>query len=104
MDNVTDARVMEPQLVVFEEEQEPSQMFIVAEGEEIFELSATQLSLMDGVTLLMATYYIFDIQYPSAFKSTQYFFQDILMDRKDKNKSTKARPTRYSLYLTSLGF
>ena len=78
---------MEPQLVVFEEEGELSQMFIVAKGKEIMELSAAQLSLVDGVTLLMATYYVFDIQYPSAFKSTLYFFQDILMDKKDKNKS-----------------
>ena len=67
------------------------------------EITATaQTTLAEGIALLMAAYYVYHIQYPSAFRSTLYFFQDILMDKKDKKN--KARPTRYSLYLTNLGF
>ncbi len=62
-------------------------------SERIFEIDTTTWS--DCLILLMAAYYVFDIEYPSVWKPS-LLFQEILMDKKVKKET---RPIRYTTYL-----
>ena len=48
--------------------------------------------LIDGFIHLMAIYYVFNVEYPSACKATLYFLQDILMEMPVVDHY---RPTKY---------
>ena len=91
---------MEPRLVVFVEEDgaEIVQMFLCAENSAICELPVA--SLNEGFIVLMAAYYVLDVEYPGSWKPTLLFFQDFLMDKKEP---TKGRPVRYATYTKQLG-
>ena len=86
---------MEPRLVIFHHEEEIVHMFLCAEGDSITEIPTTTLS--DGITYLMAAYYVYDISYPRVCNSSLFFFQDIVLDMAD----SLSRPVRYSTYLQS---
>ncbi len=92
-------RVVEPRIVVFHEDEQIVQAFLCAEGVSVFEINTTTLS--DCLIILMAAYYVFDIEYPSVWKPSLLFFQEILMDKKAKKET---RPIRYTTYLKKLGF
>ena len=80
---------------MFEENKTIQQMFVCSEKQVLFEIPTT--NFVDGILLLMASYYVFDVQYPSCCKSTLFFFQDVLMDKPDKEK----RATRYSTFIAN---
>ena len=84
------SEMMEPRLLVFHDDQEIMQMFVVAENEALLELNS--VSLVEGFVYLIATYYTFNISYPNYCKPTLYFLQDVLLARPDANTR---RPVRY---------
>ena len=88
---------MEPRLVIFEGEDGFIQMFICAEEDGILELPSTNIA--EGITHLMAAYYVYNVQYPKAYQPLLYFFQDFLMDRVEENAK---RPTRYSTFTATI--
>lgn len=92
------SEMMEPRLLVFHDDQEIVQMFVVAENEALLELSS--VSLVEGFVYLIATYYIFNVSYPNYCKPTLYFLQDVLLARPDANTR---RPVRYSSFLSRHG-
>ena len=92
------SEMMEPRLLVFHDDQEIMQMFVVAENEALLELSS--VSLVEGFVYLIATYYTFNISYPNYCKPTLYFLQDVLLARPDANTR---RPVRYSSFLSRHG-
>ena len=73
------------------------QMFLIAEGDALMELNAT--SILEGIVHLMASYYVFDIEYPKSSKPTFHFLQDVIMDKNDGT----SRSVRYSTYVKSAG-
>ena len=91
------SKLAEPRLVVFEESGDVVQMFLCAESKALMEIPST--FFIDGVSHLMAAYYVFDVQYPKVCQSHLYFFQDVLMDKAD---TAKPRPVRYTSYIRSL--
>ena len=97
---LNDSALMEPKLVIYEEEENVQQMFLCAENEVILEVPTCSSGLVDGLVHLMALYYVFDVQYPSFCKPTLYFMQDILMGRPDREK----RPTRYATFIQNNSF
>ncbi len=80
--------VVEPRIVVFYEDDCIVQAFLCAEGVSIFEIDTITLS--DCLIVLMAAYYVFDVQYPSVWKPSLLFFQEILMEK-------ETRPIRYTI-------
>lgn len=86
----------EPNLIVFcDDGDEFSQLFLCAEQKVTYETSE---KLLDGIVLLMAMYYVFDVMYNPSCKATLLFFQDILMECPD----SQPRPIRYSTFIDSL--
>ncbi len=79
--------------MVFHEDDQIVQMFLIADGKALMELPS--MDLIGGITSLMAAYYVFDIVYPKSPKATFFFLQDILIDQSDGS----ARPVRYSMYI-----
>lgn len=88
------SKMMEPRLVVFHDDEAVQQIFLCAENSVILEVPTT--GLVDGLSLLMAAYYVFNVQYPNFCKATLFFIQDILMAMPDKGCH---RPTRYSTFI-----
>ena len=87
---------MEPRLVIFESDNSIVQMFIACEDDDLMELPATTIG--EGITYLMATYYVFGVEYPNPYKPLLYFFQDLIMDKGDNGK----RPTRYASFVATI--
>jgi hypothetical protein len=90
------AKVMEPRLLVVVEEGHMQQMFVSIEGDMVVDICSEKL--VDGLIHLMASYYVFDVSYPTSCKSSLLFFQDFLMKMPDKAR----RPTRYVSYIDIL--
>ena len=88
----------EPSLIVYSDpdDDEIKQQFLIAEHEVIYELTTTKL--IDGLVLLMAMYYVFDVSYNFRCKATMFFLQDVLMQCQDD----VPRPTRYTTFINSL--
>ncbi len=88
--------MMEPRLLIFHNEESIQQIFVCAENEMIIEVPTNKL--IDGFIHLMATYYVFNVEY-NFCRLTLLFLQDILLEMPDKKK----RPTRYSTYICTSG-
>ena len=97
-----DSAIVEPRLVVFTDNGKLSQMLICAEGEELFEAPGN--TLIDGIVLLMAAYFVFKFDYPKQCKSLLFFFEDILMGRANETAPTKGRPIRYNSFMSRFSF
>ena len=65
-------------------------MFLIAEGDALMKLNA--ISILEGIVHLMASYYVFDIEYPKPSKPTFHFLQDVIIDKNDGT-------VRYSTYV-----
>ena len=91
---------MEPRLLVFTDDGKLSQMILCAEDQEICEVQGE--TLVEGLLHLMATYYVFGVEYPKANRALLYFFQDILMEKPDTYGPAKNRPTRYKSFISRL--
>ena len=87
---------MEPRLLVVVEDGHMQQMFVSIEGDMVVDICSEKL--VDGLIHLMASYYVFDVSYPTSCKSSLLFFQDFLMKMPDKAR----RPTRYVSYIDIL--
>ena len=87
---------MEPRLLVFHDEESVQQMFVCGENNIIVEVPTNKV--INGFIHLMATYYVFNVEY-SFCRPTLFFFQDILLEMQDKKK----RPTRYSTFICTSG-
>ena len=68
-----------------------------AEDDGILELPTTKIG--EGITYLMAAYFVYNVQYPKSYQLLLYFFQDFLMDKVEKNAK---RPTRYSTFAATI--
>ena len=73
-------------MVVFIDSGDLSQMIIVAENQELFEVPGD--TLLDGILHLMATYYVYNVAYPKSCRSLLFFLGHFI-------EQAKARPTRY---------
>lgn len=82
--------------VVFYDGLEIVQMFLGAEN-AIMEIPSD--NIINGISHLMASYYVFYIHYPKVCRPTLYFFQDILMDKPDSGP----RPVRFLTYIKNTG-
>lgn len=71
-------------------------MFIVGENDNLMELPTTTIG--QGLVYLMASYYVFNVDYPKPYQPLLYFIQDFIMDKADNGK----RPTRYSSFAATL--
>lgn len=80
------------------DQKEVEQLLICAEGDVILDIDSQKI--VDGLIHLMASYYVFDVSYPKECQNMFFFFQDIIMEKKDGGK----RPVRYSSYISSIGF
>ena len=87
---------MEPRLIIFEEDNSVVQMFIAGEDDNLMELPVTTIG--EGIVYLMATYYVFSVEYPNPYKPLLFFFQDFVMDKPDNGK----RPTRYATFAATI--
>lgn len=87
---------MEPHLVIFEDENSLSQVFIAGEDDNLMELPATTIG--GAIVYLMAAYYVFNVEYPKPYQPLLYFFQDFIMDKPSKGK----RPTRYASFAATI--
>ena len=76
---------MEPRLVIFENDGLVVQMFLAGEDNNLMELPVSTIG--EGITYLMAAYYVFGVEYPSQYKPLLYFFQDMIMDKADNGKT-----------------
>ena len=63
--------IMEPRVVVFIDSGDLSQMIIVAENQELFEVPGD--TLLNGILHLMATYYVYNVAYPKSCRSLLFF-------------------------------
>ena len=101
--NITEyfeSTIMEPRLLVFTDNEQLSQMFICAENQELFEVPGERL--VEGLLHLMASYYVFGVDYPKVCRALLFFFQDIIMERPDTHGPAKNRPTRYKTFVSRL--
>lgn len=87
------SQMMEPRLMIFHDDESIQQM---AENTVVLELPTNEL--VDGFIHFMATYYVFNVQYPNFCKGSLFFLQDILMAMPDTGTH---RPTRYSTFVTN---
>ena len=71
-DDIVKSPMNEPGLIVFwdDHELQIKQQFITAEQEMMYEIPSTKL--IDGLALLMAVYYVFDVSYNPACKATYF--------------------------------
>ena len=83
-------------MVVFEDSTGVVQMFLCAENESIMELPSTEL--LDGVRHLMASYYVFGVNYPRSCRPSLLFLQEYVMGIKESAQ----KPVRYTTYVNSL--
>ena len=90
------SKIMEPRLIIFEEDNSVVQMFIAGEDDNLMELPVTTIS--EGIVYLMAAYYVFSVEYPNPYKPLLFFFQDFVMDKTDNGK----RPTRYATFAATI--
>ena len=88
--------IMEPRIVVIEDDGGVVQMFLCAENQSIMELSSTKF--VDGVIHLFAAYYVFGVEYPRLCRSSLLFLQEYVMGVKD----TSQRPVRDATYINNL--
>ena len=79
---------------------ELSQMLICAKNTELFEVPGETLG--EGILNLMASYYVFNVDYPRKCKPLLFFFQDILLEKIDTAGPAKNRPTRYKTFISRL--
>ena len=73
-------------------------MFIAGEDDDLMEIPVTTIG--EGLIHLMATYYVYNVDYPKAYQPLLFFFQDFIMDKADNGK----RPTRYASFASTLSF
>ena len=92
--------ILEPRLIVFTDNGGLAQMILCAENEEIVEVPGE--TLVEGLIHLMASYYVFGVEYPKMCRALLFFFQDILMERPDMHGPAKSRPTRYKTFISRL--
>ena len=82
-------------MVIFEDES-IVQVFIAGEDDDLMELPVTTIG--GGIVYLMATYYVFNVEYPKPYQPLLFFFQDFIMDKPNNGK----RPTRYASYAATI--
>ena len=75
-----------------------SQAFIIAEKSILFEV--TDFKISQGITSLIASYYVFFVNYPKSIPALCFllFMQEYLLE--DKEVSFK-KPARYSTFVSS---
>ena len=88
--------IMEPRLLVFTDNEQLSQMFICTENQELFK--GPREILVEELLHLMASYYVFGVEYPKVCRALLYFFQDILMARPDIWASQEQTNTLQNFY------
>ena len=71
-------------------------MFLAGEDDNLMELPISTIG--EGITYLMAAYYVFGEEYLSQYKPLLYFFKDMIMDKADNSK----RPTRYASFVSTM--
>ena len=84
--------------MIFHDDESIEQIFICAENTIVVEVPSN--NLVDGLIHLMATYYVFNVQYPGFCKASLLFLQDVLMAMPEPGVH---RPTRYSTFISSSG-
>ena len=87
------SKILEPRIIIFEDDESILQMFIVGENDSLIELPTTS-TIGQGLVYLMAAYYVFNVGYPKPYQPLLYFIQDFIMNKTDNGK----RPTRYSSF------
>ena len=84
---------MEPRLVLFssdsDDSQEISQAFVVVEKNLTFEV--TDFSPIDGIVSLLASYYVFHVNYLKSAQSLLLFFQEYLLGQVESTAKKSAR-------------
>ncbi len=91
----------EPRLVIFgrESSTRDTQGFIIAEGEVLFEVD--NFTILEGVTSLLASYYVFYVSYPksSLAAGVLLFFQEVLLQEPD---ITVRKTAKYTTLINSI--
>ena len=59
-------------------------------------------TLTEGILHLMASYYVYGVEYPKGCKSLLYFYQDVVLQKPDTAGAAKSRPTRYKTFVNQL--
>ena len=59
-------------VVIFEDDESILQVFVVGENDSLMELPATT-TIGQGLVYLMATYYVFNVDYPKPYQPLLYF-------------------------------
>ena len=96
MDDQFKSNIVEPHLVIFEDEESILQIFIAAENDCLMELPVTTIG--EGLVYLMAVYYTFNVAYPKPYQPLLYLLQDFIMDKPDNGR----RPTRYASFAATI--
>lgn len=88
----------EPRLLLIKQEK-MHQGFIIAEKEILFEVD--NFSIVDGITTLLASYYVFFVKYPKSAPAAGLllFLQEIILNKPAKNVR---KPARYSALVNAL--
>ncbi|XP_019861592.1 PREDICTED: uncharacterized protein LOC109590087 [Amphimedon queenslandica] len=98
---IVDSSFPEPRLVLFEGDSSSTitQGFIVAEKNVIFEI--INFSVFEGLVSLLATYYIFHVNYPKSIPASSllYFIQEHLLEFNDP---ASKKPARYKAFINTL--
>lgn len=73
----------EPRLIIFTNEQDAAQGFIVAEKQVLFEVEG--FTVVEGLISLIASYYVFYVSYPKSSPVTGVllFVQEVLLGQPD---------------------
>ncbi|XP_071830793.1 uncharacterized protein [Apostichopus japonicus] len=78
----SDVEINTPVITYTGDPLDPSNITIIAENEKC----STAASFPEAVLILLATYYVFNIQYNGKVKGTLTFLQNVLLQCKDKGK------------------
>lgn len=101
---VLESTFSEPRLIMFRSDdgttEEISQGFVVSEKNIVFEI--TNYSVIDGLISLLASYYVFHVNYPTSVpaQSLLLFLQEVLLEHSAEpgtKKTAKYRATINSL-------
>ena len=94
----------EPSLLLVAERAEERnhlvQVHVVA-NENII-VTANSKELFNGLALMMACYYVFDIKYPKMSKGLLLFLQDVCFELRDQRGHENERNHRYNAFVKRL--
>ena len=87
----------EPRLVIFVSMAHPeaAQGFVIAEKEILLQIA--KFSVIRGLIILIAIYYVYDIRYPKSglAQGLLLFIQEVLLGKKDKTVKHSAKYTGF---------